>query len=110
MALDVGSLTQQMLNAALPMLKKDASDAESFAKTEFTKIAQTLVSIEGQLAAGEITQPQADLLLDMQKNASRAVLLALKGMSLLAAEQAINAALGVIASVVNAAVHFPLIS
>ncbi len=109
MALDVDTLASQMLNAALPGLKKHAADAQSFAKMEFTKLAQTLVSIEAQLAAGEITQDQADLLLEMQKNASRGVLLALKGMALLAAEEALNSALAVVAGVVNAAVHFPLI-
>ncbi len=109
MALDVDSLATPMLNAALPLLKQDASDAESFAKTEFTKLAQTLVSIEAQLAAGQITQDQASLLLDMQKNASRAVLLALKGMALVAAQNAINAALGAIGGIVNKALGFALI-
>jgi hypothetical protein len=56
MALDVENLASQMLGAALPILEKDAEDAESFAKTEFTKIAQTIVSIGEQLAAGEIDQ------------------------------------------------------
>ena len=49
MALDVGTLASQMLAAALPVLKKGAQDAESFAKTEFTKIAQTIVGIGEQL-------------------------------------------------------------
>jgi hypothetical protein len=57
MALDVGTLASQMLGAALPILKKGAQDAESFAKTEFTKIAQTIVSIGEQLAAGQIDLP-----------------------------------------------------
>jgi hypothetical protein len=109
MALDIGSLASQMLAAALPILKKDAQDAESFAKTEFTKIAQTVASIAEQLAAGQINQQQAGLLLDMQKSASRNVLLCLQGLSLLAVEAAINAALGVIKTAVNTAVGFALI-
>ena len=45
----------------------------------------------------------------MQKNATRAVLAAVEGMSLILVEQAINAALKAIQGVVNAAVHFTLI-
>lgn len=109
MALDVGSLASQMLAAALPMLKQDAANAESFAKGEFQKIAQTIVSIEEQQASGEVDQAEASLFLDMQKNASKSVLLALKGMALLAVENAINAALGAIKAVVNSTLGFALI-
>jgi len=109
MALDVGTLVSQMLGAALPILKKGAEDAESFAKTEFTKVAQTIVSIGEQLAAGQINEEQAGLLLDMQKSASRNVLLTLEGLALLAVEEAINAALDVVKTVVNKAVGFALI-
>jgi hypothetical protein len=68
-----------------------------------------MVSIEEMLAAGQINQQQAQLLLDMQKSASRSVLLTLKGLALLTAEEAINAALDIVKGVVNAAVKFPLI-
>lgn len=109
MPLDAGALGKQMLAAALPILKTHAIDAESFASVEFKKIAQTITSIEEMLLVGQINQKQADLLLDMQKSASRSVLLTLKGLSLLTAEEAINAALDVVRGVVNAAVKFPLI-
>jgi hypothetical protein len=110
MALDVGTLATQMTAVALPLLKKDAQDAEAFAKLEFTKIAQTIASIGEQLAAGAINQPQAALYLDMQKNASQTVLLSLQGLALLAVESAVNAALGVIKTAVNTAVGFALIA
>jgi hypothetical protein len=108
-ALDVQSLATQMLAVAVPMLKKDAQDAESFAKAEFTKIAQTIASIGEQLAANQINQQQAVLLLNMQKLASQNVLLTLQGLALLAVEAAINAALGAIKSAVNTALGFALI-
>src|SRR5579864_6283360 len=96
MVLDVGTLAAQMLGAALPILKKDAQDAESFAKMEFTKIAQTIVSIGEQVALGQINPQQAGLLLEMQTSASRNVLLCLQGLALLTVEEAINAALDVV--------------
>jgi hypothetical protein len=110
MALDVGTLASQMLGAALPILKRDAQEAESFAKTEFTKIAQTIVSIGEQVAAGQIDEQQAGLLLDMQTSASRNVLLTLQGLALLAVEEAINAALAVVKTAVNMALGFALIA
>jgi subtilase family serine protease len=110
MALDIGKLTSDMLAAALPILKKDAADAESFAKVEFTKIAQTIVSVGEQLAAGQINSQQASLLLDMQTSASRNVLLALQGLALLAVEAAINAALSVVKTAVNTALGIALIA
>ena len=62
------------------------------------------------MAAGQINQAQAVLLLDMQKSASRSVLLALQGLALLAVEAAINAALGVVKTAVNTAIGFALIA
>lgn len=110
MALTVENLASQMLAAALPILKKHAQDAESFAKVEFTKVAQTIVAIGEQLAAGQIDQQEAGLLLDMQRNASRNVLLTLRGLALLAVEAAINAALAVVKATVNTALGFALIA
>jgi hypothetical protein len=109
MALDVGTLASQMLGAALPILKQGAQDAESFAKTEFTKIAQTIVAIGEQVASGQINQQQAGLLLEMQTSASRNVLLTLKGLALLTVEQAINAALDIVKATVNTFLKFSLI-
>src|ERR1700758_4814040 len=110
MALDVGKLASQMLSAALPVLTKGAKDAEAFAKTEFTKIAQTIVSVGEQVAAGQINQRQAGLLLDMQTSASRNVILCLEGLALLTVEEAINAALDVVKTAVNTALKFSLIA
>jgi hypothetical protein len=109
MAIDVQSLATQMLTVAIPLLKADAQNAESFAKVEFTKIAQTIASIGEQLAANQINQQQAILLLNMQKLASQNVLLTLQGLALLAVEAAINAALGVVKTAVNTALGFALL-
>lgn len=109
MALDVSQLASQMLGAALPILKQSAGNVESFAKVEFGKIAQTIESIGDQLASGEINQDQAALLFDMQKHASRTVLLTIEGLGILAVEQAINAALDVVKGAVNASLKFALL-
>jgi hypothetical protein len=110
MALDIEKLGADMLAAALPLLGKAGKDAASFAKIEFTKIAHTIVAIGDDLAAKRIDGQQAELLLDMQKLASRNVLLTIEGLGLLAVEAALNAALKVIKAAVNTALGIILIA
>ena len=107
---DVDAALKSMVAAAAAVLQKKWPQVETFAKTEFEKIAETVVSIGEGMAAGTITQDQAPILLDMQKNASRAVLAAVEGMTLVAAEQAVNAALGAVKSAINTFVGFPLVA
>jgi hypothetical protein len=109
MALDAESLAASMLTAAKGPLEADWKTAQPYAQTQSTNIARQIVDIEAQLAAGTINQTQASLLLDMQKNASRAALLTVEGIGLLAAQDALNAALGAIATAVNGALKFPLL-
>jgi len=108
--LDIGALLQAMGLAAEGVLQNKWPQVKSFATTEFQKIAQTVVSIGEGLASGEITQEQAPLLLDMQKNASRAVIAAVEGMTLIAAEQALNAALSAGKAIINNFVGLALIA
>jgi hypothetical protein len=109
MALDPGQLASSMLAAALAVLTKKTPDITSYAETEFKKIADTIVSIGQMVAAGQMTAEEATLHLQIQANASRAVLLCVEGLGLLAAEQAINAALAAVKDTVNAALPFKLL-
>ena len=109
MALDVTSLAASMLTAAEGSVKAGWATVQPFAKTQMTNIAQQIADIESQLVAKSITQQQASLLLDMQKNASRAALLTIEGMGLVTAQNVLNAALGAIATAVNGALGFALL-
>jgi hypothetical protein len=109
MPLNGEQLMEDMLQAALPILRKGGADALTFAKVELKTLAELAVSVEAQLLAGEIDRSQAALPFDMQKQASKTVLLTVQGLGLVSAELALNAALGVIKGVVNAAVRFPLL-
>jgi hypothetical protein len=96
-------MAKDMLHAALPILKQDAPGIAAFAEGEFKKIAQQLVTIESELHEGQINQEQAKILIEMQKSASRVVLLTAKGLSMLTVEKALNAALDVVRTAVNTA-------
>ncbi len=98
-----------MFSAFSGELKDQWPDIKDYAQSEAKKLAETLVMIEKLCLARKITSEQAKLHLDIQKNSTRIVLLALEGLGLLAVEAAINAALNVVKVTVNTAVGFALI-
>jgi hypothetical protein len=103
MTLNLGQLATSMFNAAFPILKHDAPEIANFARGEFQKLAQQIITIEEELETHQITEEQARILIDMQKSAARVVLLTAKGLSLLTVEKALNAALDVVRTALNAA-------
>jgi hypothetical protein len=103
MALDLDKIARDMFVAAFGVLKERAPKMRTIVEAEFKKVAQTLVLVEAELVAGEISREEAALLIDMQKSATRSVLLMSQGLSLLVAEQAINTALDVVRAAVNTA-------
>lgn len=109
MALDAGKLGKDILGALKAAFQDKWPEMKEYGEAEAKKLAQTLVMIEALRAAGKISEEQAQLQLNIQKNASRTVLLTLEGLGLLAAEAAINAALDVVKEAVNTAVGFVLV-
>jgi len=65
--------------------------------------------IEKLKLKNEIDDEEARLQFKIQKNASRTVLLTIEGLGVLAAEEAINAAMKVVKDTVNSALGFTLI-
>jgi hypothetical protein len=108
-SLDAGELTASMVTAALAVLRKKTPAIRTYAEGEFRKIAQAIVTIEALAADGRITHDEAVLHLQMQRGASAAVLMTVKGMGLLDAEAAINAALDAVRTSVDAALPFKLL-
>ena len=109
MALDVAALAQAMIGAARGKLKKHWPTIKEYAEAEARKTAETLAMIERLRLTGDISPKEAKLLLEMQRNSAKSVLLTVQGLGLLAAEAAINAAVGAVRTTVNSAVGFELI-
>jgi hypothetical protein len=109
MAIDVQALANTMFQAAWKVLKERAPEVETYAEGEFKKIAQTIATIEAARLRGQITPAQASLLFDMQKSATRSVLLCSAGMELLTAEAAVNAAIAATRPLINGAIGFALV-
>ena len=109
MAIDVAELAKTMLQASRGKLKKHWPSIKEYAAAEAHKTAETFAMIEKLRAAGQISPAEARLLLDMQRNAAKAVLLTVEGLGLLAAEGAINAAVKAVRTPVNRALGFELL-
>jgi len=105
----VGDLAASMLGAAKGTLDRDWPRVRGFAEPEITKLANTLVEIGKLFLEGKITELEARSLLEIHKNTLRTVLLAIQGLSLLAVENAINAALGAVRDAVNGSLGLALL-
>ena len=109
MAIPAQELIGAIVGAMKPILKKHWKQAEVFARSEAAKLAQTLELIVELKAAGRIDEQQAKALVEMQKHSMQAVLLAIEGIGLIAAQNAINAAVDAIRDLVNPAIGIPLL-
>jgi hypothetical protein len=109
MSLNVSDLGKDIAAAFIGTLKDKIPDIKDFATTEAKKLAQTLAMIEKLVLAGRIDEEEAKLHLEIQKNATRTVLLTIEGLGVLAVEAAINAGLEVVRKAVNSAVKFALV-
>ena len=90
---NVEQLAQQMVAEGRSILGDAWVDARAYAEPELKKIALSVGEIELALQRKEISQEEASIMLDMQKNASRAVLMATKVIGALLAERVVGAAL-----------------
>jgi hypothetical protein len=107
--LNAGDLLDSMTSAAKNSLSSNWPGIKDLATTSFKTLAQTLVDIESMKLNGTVKPDQAKLLVEMQKNALKVVLLSEEGLGLLAVEAAINAALSVIQGTVNMALGFSIL-
>jgi hypothetical protein len=107
--INLSELVANMLGAAKDSLGNKWPEAKEYAESEFKKIGESILFIQKEAAAGDMSPEKAKLHMEIQKNASRAVLLTLEGLGILAVEAAINAALGVVRDTVNSALGFILL-
>ena len=108
-SLDIQQVLPGMIEAAKGVFGKKWPVIKDYAEGELEKLARTLTQIETLKISGQISEAEASVLFEMQKNTARAVMLALQGMSLLLVEGAINAALATVKDTVNTSLGFVLL-
>jgi signal transduction protein with GAF and PtsI domain len=106
--IDIETVAAQAAQKMLQVLSGTGKEVVGYAEAEAKKLATSASEIALLLASGQITEEEAKLHLDIQKHASRAVLMAIEGISILGAEQAINAALSIIGDAIHTATGLTL--
>jgi hypothetical protein len=99
--IDATAVVKSVVAAMEGQLKGHWQLARPYAEAEAKKMAETAQLIVRGIANGHINSQQAEILVDMQANASQAVLTAIETIGMIAAQDAINAALGVLKAAIN---------
>jgi|SRR6185312_13090516 len=107
--LDINTMLDNMVSAAKSSLSDKWLGIADAASTPMKNLAQNIADIEKMKINGTITEEKAQLLIDMQKNAIKTVLLTEEGLGLLAAQAAINAITDVLKGTVNKAIGWSLL-
>ena len=108
-SLSIDQLATPIIAAMRGVFDDQWPKVKEYAEGEGRKLAETFVQIQAMRVTHEITESEASVLLEMQKNTARVIMLAVKGMGLVAVEMAINAALAAVKDIVNTALGFVLI-
>jgi hypothetical protein len=106
--IDVAGVAGEAAQKMIQVLSGAGKNVAGYAQAEAKKLATSAAEIAALRASGQITDEEARLHLDIQKHASRAVLMAIEGISIIAAEEAINAALSVIGGAIKTATGLSL--
>jgi hypothetical protein len=105
---NVDALASEVAAKFIEILTGAGREIASYATAEARKLATSAVEIAALRATGVIDDEELRLHLVIQKNASQAVLSAVQGIGIIAAEQAINAGLKIIAGAIKTATGITL--
>lgn len=109
MSLDPEALASQMIEAARGVVGGSWPKTRQYFEAESKMFAQRLASIAAMRAEGLISQARAKQHVEFQTEAWETALLAVKGLTQLMVEDALNAGIKVIRKAVNTAVGFALL-
>lgn len=103
------NLGEKMFEAAKSSFGNKFSLIRHFLKSESEKLAITLRMIIESSENGDISEAEAKILLNQQQVAAAAVLTCVEGMTAVAVQAAINAALKVVKDFINGKLGFALL-
>ena len=107
--INFADLIRDMSAAAKDVLVKQWKEVKPFAEMQLKTFAQNIKMIGELKLKGTITEEKAKLHLAIQKESARTVLLTIEGVGLVAAENAINAAISVVKTTVNKAIGWSIL-
>ena len=109
MSNEIAGIAAEMVRAARHELGGAWPEVSDFAERELENLARALVMIGVLAMEGKVSTTQAKLMMDIQKNAARMVMLTAEGLGVVRAERAVNAALGSARAAINARVGWGLL-
>lgn len=101
--LNYNSIAQDMLSAMGAVIQEHFNDIKEMAENELEDFAQRTAILTQKVIDGEISEVQAEAILRIRRNALETILLSIAGISVIAAEEAINAAIIVLKQALSAA-------
>lgn len=102
--LDFKSITKDMLASMQEAAAPHMNDVRELAAVELENFAKRTAALAMQVADGSISEEQARAILRIRQNAVEAVLLSIAGINAIAAQDALNAAIGVLRNVINTSI------
>ena len=102
-------LLEWMIEAAKEVLNSSWLEVKPFAEQEFSHFTDNIKLIQELTTAGKITQEQARNQMEIQKESMRLVILCIRGVGMVAAENTLNAIIEVIKTPVNKALGWSLL-
>lgn len=109
MLFDLGIVAAGMAKEFIGSLQTDSRALKTLAEAEAKKIAVSLEAIGQMFKDGDISEVEAQTLLEVQRAASETVFASLEGIGRVAAKRAVNAGLSGAATIVDGAIGLPLI-
>lgn len=109
MSLDPEVLGIAMVEAASAQVSRSWPQLKVLADAELRRLAHSLVDLADKVSNGEIEATHARQLVHMHQVMARNVLLTIKGIAMLTAEQAIDAGTRAVAGTINDAVKLKLL-
>lgn len=94
--LNYKSIAKDMIAAMETVVKDHISDIRELAEDELEDFAKRSVILTKKVRDGKLNKRQAEAILRIRRNAVETVLISIAGISVVAAQDAINAALGVL--------------
>ena len=108
-SINISSIVDEMMAAFKASIKCAWPTVEHYAEVELNKLAHAVISVKKMQLAGTISQQQAKLYFDMQKNTAETVMLTATGLTEIAIQNAVNAALTAVKTTINTALGWSLV-
>jgi hypothetical protein len=101
--LDINKVVSDMIQASASSLIKGGKQATEYATHEYAGFIADIEHVQTMAEQGTISKAEAQALVEQHKLSMQAVLVAIEGLSLIAVQNVINAALAVLNQALSAA-------